>query len=87
MPKSTDPTDLQSLPSIGPSLAQDLRDLGFRAPDVLHGADPEGMFAQLCELRGERIDPCVLYSFRCAVTAGDDDPELAKWWNWKGRRL
>ena len=90
MAKRRNPTDLQSLPSIGPSLAQDLRDLGYGAPADLHGQDPERMFADLCELRGEAIDRCVLYSFRCAVhavTVGDDDPELAKWWNWKNRRL
>ncbi len=81
---------LQSLPSIGPSLAQDLRDLGFRAPADLDGQDPEQMFADLCELRGQTIDRCVLYSFRCAVhsvTSNDSDPELAKWWNWKDRAL
>ena len=36
------------------------------------------------------MDPCVLYSFRCAVnavTSGDQDPELAKWWNWKDREI
>jgi hypothetical protein len=81
---------LQSLPSIGPSLAQDLRDLGFHAPDDLRGWDPEKMYADLCKLRGQRIDPCVLYSFRCAVyaaTSGDKDPELRKWWNWKDREF
>jgi hypothetical protein len=88
--KTANSGDLQSLPSIGSSLAQDLRDLGFRAPSDLHGQDPEKMFDDLCELRGERIDRCVLYSFRCAVyaaTSNDDDPELAKWWNWKDRTL
>ena len=90
MGKSKDTSSLQSLPSIGPSLAQCLRDLGFRAPVDLHGQDPERMFADLCEIRGERIDRCVLYSFRCAVnsvTSRDRDPELAKWWNWKDRAL
>jgi hypothetical protein len=87
-PRATD--ELQSLPSIGPSLARDLKDLGFRAPDDLHGQDPEKMFADLCDLRGQKIDRCVLYSFRCAVhaaTSTDRDPELAKWWNWKDRTL
>ena len=90
MGKPTNTTQLQSLPSIGPSLAQDLRDLGFFAPDDLRSQDPEQMFAELCELRGENIDRCVLYSFRCAVhsvTSNDNDPELAKWWNWKDRAL
>jgi hypothetical protein len=90
MAKPNDPTDLQSLPSIGPSLAQDLRDLVFRAPADLHGQDPEKMFVDLCKLRGEKIDRCVLYSFRCAVHAvisSKKDPELAKWWNWKDRTV
>jgi hypothetical protein len=90
MNKPTDSTDLQSLPSIGPSLAQDLRDLGFRVPSDLHGQDPNKMYSDLCELRGQAIDRCVLYSFRCAVHAvisNDEDPELRKWWNWKDRGL
>jgi hypothetical protein len=48
------------------------------------------MYADLCQLRGQKIDRCVLYSFRCAVhfvTSDDKNPELAKWWNWKGRKL
>lgn len=90
MAKPKNSSDLQSLPSIGPSLAQDLRDLGFRQPADLHGQDPEKMFTDLKKLRGGYMDPCVLYSFRCAVyavTSGDPDPELAKWWNWKDREL
>lgn len=90
MKKSADSTDLRSLPSIGPSLARDLRDLGYRIPSDLRGQDPEKMFAELCEVRGQAIDRCVLYSFRCAVHAVDSpagDPELRKWWNWKDRTL
>ena len=90
MAKPRNTTELQSLPSIGPSLERALRDLGYRAPADLHGQDPERMFAELCELRGQKIDRCVLYSFRCAVHAvvsRDKDPELAKWWNWKDRTL
>ena len=88
MRKPGNTSELQSLPSIGPSLAQDLRDLGFSAPADLRGQDPERMYANLCRLRGQKIDRCVLYSFRCAVhsvTCDDKDPELAKWWNWKDR--
>ena len=90
MSKSTDRHDLQSLPSIGPSLARDLKDLGFRIPGDLHGQDPERMYSDLCELRGRAVDRCVLYSFRCAVnavTSNDRDPELRKWWNWKDKTL
>jgi hypothetical protein len=88
--KSKDSTDLQSLPSIGPRLARDLRDLGFEAPGDLRGENPEKMFEDLCELRGQKIDRCVLYSFRCAVhaaTTSERDPELRKWWKWKDEAL
>jgi hypothetical protein len=90
MKKTKNSTDLQSLPSIGPSLARDLKDLGFLSPNDLQDQDPEKMFDDLCELCGQAIDRCVLYSFRCTVyaaTSNDSDTELAKWWNWKDRRL
>jgi len=79
-------SDLQVIPGVGPSIAKDLRDLGFRHVDDLEGGDAEAMYRDLCELRGHHIDRCVLYVFRCATYfAGTDvhDPELLKWWNWK----
>ncbi len=44
------------------------------------------MYKALCELRGAKIDRCVLYVFQCATYfAGNrtHDSELLKWWNWK----
>lgn len=79
---------LQGIPGIGVSLARDLRDLGFNEPVDLRGADPEKMYADLCELRGMHQDRCVLYTFRCAVyyaSTASPDPHLLKWWNWKDR--
>lgn len=79
---------LQIIPGIGKSMAADLRDLGIkRVPDLVN-RDPQMLYDQLCTLRGVRLDPCVLYVFRCAVYyAGNEthDPELLKWWNWKDR--
>ncbi len=77
---------LQALPGIGPSMATDLRDLGFGEPADLRGQDPERMYVDLCDLRGQKVDRCVLYVFRCAVYAAMNeapDPELLKWWSWK----
>ena len=77
---------LQAIPGVGPSIAGDLRSLGYRSVSDLEGQDPEAMYASLCRLRGERIDRCVLYVFRCAVYfagTADHDSELLKWWNWK----
>ena len=81
--------ELMCLPSVGPSIAADLRSLGVRSVRDLARRDPEKLYSRLCELTGERQDPCVLYTFRCAVYAASvpgPDPELLKWWNWKGRQ-
>jgi len=81
---------LQVIPGIGPSLAADLRLLGYRAVSDLKDADPEAMYQRLCRLTKARQDPCVLYVFRCAVYYASRTrhrPELLKWWNWKGRTL
>jgi hypothetical protein len=84
--------DLQSIPGVGPSIALDLAELGYRHVPDLRGQNPEAMYEAICTKRGERQDRCLLYVFRCAVYyAGrkTHDPELLKWWNWKdpaGRR-
>jgi Pathogenicity locus len=83
---------LTVLPSIGVSLAQDLRQLGVKSVKDLARRDPELLYRKLCVLTGERQDPCVLYSFRCAVYAArtpqpKQQASLLKWWNWKGRTL
>ncbi len=81
---------LQTIPGIGPSLAQDLRDLGIRRVADLERRDPERLYARLNRLRGVRQDPCVLYAFRCAVYYARTPrprPELLRWWNWKDREI
>lgn len=82
--------ELQRLPAVGPSMAADLRRLGVRSVRDLARRDPERLYTRLCEITGERQDPCVLYTFRCAVYAARTPrpkAELLKWWNWKGRTL
>ncbi len=77
---------LTTIPGIGPNLAQDLIDLGYRQVTHLLAQDPEAMYERLCELRGQPVDRCVLYAFRCAVyyaSNAQHDKELLKWWNWK----
>jgi len=80
---------LRSIPGVGPSIERDLLHLGYRDVGDLAGAEPETMYAELCRLRGARVDRCVLYVFRCAVYYANHDthdPELLKWWHWKDRR-
>jgi hypothetical protein len=88
MKSRTGTDELQHLPGIGPSLADDLRALGVRRPADLRRRDPERLYQRLNRLRGARQDPCVLYAFRCAAYAARTTrprPELLKWWNWKDR--
>ena len=77
---------LQEIPGVGPSLAQDLYDLGIYSIEALYNKDPELLYEQLCTLRGTHIDRCVLYVFRCVVyyaSTKNHDKQLLKWWNWK----
>ena len=80
--------ELTRIPGIGPSLAADLYSLGIRETAELRGRNPEALYEELSQQAGQRMDRCVLYTFRCAVYYASEsrhDPELLKWWNWKDR--
>jgi len=73
---------------VGPSLSRDLTELGYGRVEDLRGENPEEMYHRLERIRGVEQDRCVLYVFRCAVyfaSTPNPDPELLKWWAWKGR--
>ncbi len=77
---------LQEIPGVGPSIAEDLWELGIRKISDLKRRNPQRMYEKRCEQVGTRIDPCLLYVFRCAVYYASHkrhDPRLLKWWNWK----
>jgi hypothetical protein len=62
--------------------------MGFRRVEELQNQDPEELYVRLCMQQGTQVDRCMLYVFRCAVYYASNeeyDPELLKWWNWKGR--
>lgn len=78
--------ELQAIPGIGQRLSRDLVDLGYRKISDLKEEDPENMYQNLMILRGQHVDRCVLYVFRCAVYFASNsvhEPELLKWWYWK----
>lgn len=78
--------DLMRLPGVGPSIAGDLWELGFRKAGDLKGQDPEALYLRHCDLKGCRIDRCWLYVARCAVyfaSRARHHPEKLKWWHWK----
>ena len=72
---------LQSLPGVGPSIARDFVDLGILRPEELAGIDPDSLYDDLCTLRGEHIDRCVVYVFRCAHYAVTTDGRLTQLWD------
>lgn len=77
---------LEDIPGIGKQIAKDLRDLGIKQPADLKGKNPELLYEKLCALRGQDIDRCMLYTFRCAVYAVSvtrHDPKKLQWWHWK----
>jgi len=80
--------NLQTIPGVGPNIARDLTDIGIRQVSDLKDKDPRQMYDDLCALRKQRIDRCVLYVFRCAkyyASNESHEPDLLKWWNWKDR--
>ena len=82
--------NLLEIPGIGKSLAEDLMSIGIRKVTDLKNKDPEKLYQKLCRYEGVRLDPCVLYTFRCAVYYASNsrhNAELLKWWNWKDRKI
>ena len=82
--KSKDP--LQTIPGVGVTTAQDLRDLGIKKVEDLKNKNPEKLYDDLCKIQGMKIDRCMLYIMRCAVYFASQkthDPQKLKWWNWK----
>jgi hypothetical protein len=81
--------ELQTIPGVGPSIANDLRGIGISRVSDLRGKDPERLYARSNAKRGVIQDRCLLYVFRCAVyfaSTTRPSPEKLKWWNWKDVR-
>lgn len=78
--------DLQRIPGVGPSIADDLLALGIHCVEDLRDRDPQALYDQSCALAGQPIDRCLLYVYRCAVYYASNTahaPDKLRWWNWK----
>jgi hypothetical protein len=78
--------EFKRVPGVGPSIAQDLWDLGLRSFEDIKKADPQKLYDDLCVLKQAHVDRCMLYVFRCAhyfVSTQNHDPKLLQWWKWK----
>ena len=80
--------ELQSIPGVGPQIAQDLWDLGVQSMAALKDQDPDELAVRFETLRGIDIDLMRRCVFHCAVYYASHRrhvPELLKWWNWKDK--
>jgi Pathogenicity locus len=77
--------DLRRIPGVGPSIAEDLWNIGIRRVEDLRGGNPDDLYERSCAFQMCRVDRCLLYVYRCAVyyaSRKKHDPELLKWWKW-----
>jgi hypothetical protein len=82
--------ELEKIPGVGKSIAEDLWNIGFRNASDLKGQDPELLYDLSNLFERSKQDRCLLYVYRCAVYFADTeeserDPAKLKWWNWKDR--
>jgi hypothetical protein len=78
--------NLQTIPGVGPSIAQDFWDIGIKCVSDLKGKNPERLYFEICAKQGSTIDRCLLYVCRSSIYFAETknpDPEKLKWWNWK----
>lgn len=78
-------TTLESIPNIGPAIAEDLRQLGITSPAELMGKDAYTLYLALCDHSGKRQDPCVLDTFIAATRFMAGDPPHP-WWYYTAER-
>jgi hypothetical protein len=81
--------ELRTIPGIGKSLARNLWEIGIRGIDDLKNKNPKDLYRKLNRKTGTTQDPCVLYTFRCAVYFASEqihDEEQLKWWYWKNHK-
>lgn len=81
---------LEDLTSVGPSTIADLKLLGVRTVESLAKQDPRELFRRLCELSGQKHDPCCEDVFSAAVAQAKDRSlprEMRNWWYWSQMRI
>ncbi len=80
--------ELQIIPGIGKSIANDLYNIGIRKVSDLKRKNPEKLFELSNQQVGVTHDRCLLYVFRCAVYFAETskpDKEKLNWWWWKDK--
>lgn len=81
---------LQDLRGIGPRMLEDFQKLGIGSVRQLRSCEAQSLYDAMCELTGQRQDPCVLDTFRCAIEQARNPnlpAEQREWWYWSRLRL
>lgn len=89
MTKEESLKNLRTIPSIGKACSFDLWNIGIRQVGDLKNKNPRLHYEKLNHQTGVVHDPCMLYTFRCAVyfaSAKKHDREKLNWWYWKGKK-
>ena len=73
---------LKELVSVGKRFIEVFEDLGITEVSHLVDKDADQLFDQYEQLTNDRVDPCVLDTFRCAIEQARDPelPEEKKHW-------
>jgi len=80
---------LQQIPGVGSSIAEDFMSIGINSIKDLKDKNPEKLYNKLCDFKSAPVDRCMLYVIRCAVYYASNEnhaPDLLKWWNWKDKQ-
>ena len=76
---------LTDLPNVGPSIAEDLEQLGIRRPAQLKGVDPYALYRRINRQTGVTHDPCLLDVF-ISITRFMDGERPSAWWHYTAER-
>ena len=76
---------LDELPNIGKAMTRDLQLIGIDHPQQLIGKDAFKLVEMLCEVSGEKQDPCVIDVFMAAIHFIEGGESLP-WWSFTDER-
>src|SRR5579863_6875964 len=80
--------ELQTIPGVGKSIANDLYIIGIKKVSDLRIKNPDKLYKLSNQHAGTTQDRCLLYVFRCAVYFAETtkpDKEKLNWWWWKDK--
>ena len=66
--KSSSLQELEQIPGVGKTIAQDMQNIGIHSIDALKGRQAEQLYDRLCEFKAAPVDRCMLYVFNWLYT-------------------